>query len=483
MTDGDAPWDLVVLGGGTAGLVAAHTAAALGARVLLVERDRTGGDCLWTGCVPSKALIAAARLAHDVRAAAALGVDAEPAVDFRLVMRHIRESIATIEPVDSVTALESAGVTVITDEGEFTSQSSIRVGTVELNFHHALVATGSEPRVPSIPGMIEAALLTSETVWALEALPPRLLVLGGGSVGCELGQAFTRLGSEVTLVEEGPRILPNEDPDAAAIVHDALASDGIRMLVNHSVAAVEARPGNTMRAVVDGRDGQAEIDADQLLVAVGRQPRTDSLRLDEAGVDTDSRGCVLVDRSLRTTNPQVWAAGDVTALPQFTHVAGVHGSIAATNAVLGVRRKASVRAVPRVIFTDPEIGSVGVATAGDPRNQIQVETIPHKRLDRAIVDGRTEGFSRLALDRRRRLVGATIVGPRAGESLAEATIAVERRLSVTDLATVMHAYPTYSDGVWNTSIETVRGQLAQAPWRQLAWLAVRLSRSRASRRT
>lgn len=488
-------WDLLVVGGGTAGLVAARTAARFGAKVALVERDRTGGDCLWTGCVPSKALLAAADLAARARAGAALGVHVgDVRVDFPAVMRHVGAAIAHIEPVDSVAALQRAGVTVVQGEARFTGPRTVAAGGRELVFRRALVATGAAPVVPDVPGLREARPLTSDTVWTLPRLPDRLVVLGGGSIGCELGQAFARLGARVTLVEALPRVLGREDPDAAALVHRRLVEDGVEVLTGHRAVRVDpggttggaAGPGASAQAgrimlSTGGTGGTgAAVDYDALLVAVGRAPRSGGLGLDRAGVLVDEQGFVTVDERLRTSNPRVFAAGDVTAHPQLTHVAGVHGSLAAVNAVLGLRRRVDRSAVPRVTFTDPEVAAVGRATwaePGAPSGPPTLVTRHHDEVDRAVAEGRTEGFARLVLAADgSTVVGATVVGPRAGESLAELTLAVRRRLSVTMLAGTMHAYPTYGDGPWLAAVDRVTDRLAEPRARAVTAGLLRLRR-------
>ena len=436
-------WDLLVVGGGTAGLVAARTAAGFGASVLLVERSRTGGDCLWTGCVPSKALLAAAGAAAGARAAGRLGVHVSGVeVDFTAVMTHVHAARTRIEPDDSPASLEAAGVRVVHAEAQLVGPRTVLVGGQRVEPRQVVVAVGSAPLVPDLPGLREV-VLTSDTIWDLTELPHRLVVLGGGSIGCELAQAFARLGSTVTVVEEAGRVLSREDPEASAAVTDALRADGVTV-----------RTGVVARAVEGGSvvlDSGERIAADRVLVAVGRRPRTTGLGLDAAGVQLDEHGYVRVDDHLRTTNPRVWAAGDVTGHAQLTHVAGVHGSLVATNAVLGLRRSTDA-VVPRVTFTQPEVASVGVATSAGP-------TVAHTHVDRAIAESETAGFSRLELDPRGRIVGATVVGPRAGETLAELTLAVRQGLRTRDLAATTHAYPTHGDGVWNAAIADVRARL------------------------
>lgn len=458
--------DLVVVGGGTAGIVAAKTAARLGARVTLIERDRTGGDCLWTGCVPSKALLSAARSAADARNAGRLGVSVgDVTVDFAAVRAHVRASIDHIAPIDSPEALRAAGVEVVHGSARITGPDSVVVGERTLAFRQLVLATGAGPVVPDIPGLDRVPTSTSETIWDLTALPARLAVLGGGAIGCELGQAFARLGSAVTIVEAGDQILPQEDPDAAEVVAHSLAADGVTVLTG--VRAQEVADGHLV--LDDGR----RIAVDHVLLAVGRTPSTRDLGLEAAGVATDERGHVVVDRHLRTTDPRIWACGDVTGHPQFTHTAGVHGSLAASNAVLGVPRSIDDTGQPRVTFTDPEVAAVGVTTL---RPGLRAQTIRHDEVDRAVAEGRTAGFSRLILDRRHRVVGATVVGSRAGETIGELALAVRLGLRTRDLAATTHPYPTFSDGAWNAAIADVREQL-ESPVTRRALRVVARARS------
>lgn len=469
------PWDLVVVGGGTAGIVAARTAAHLGARVLLVERDRTGGDCLWTGCVPSKALLASAAAVASAHSASRLGVTVgQVHVDFARVMAHVREAIAHIAPVDSVESLQGAGVTVLAGDALFTGTDTLAVDGRPVRFSQALLATGAVPAVPPVPGLAEATYLTSETIWDLQALPRDLVVLGGGSISCELAQAFARLGSDVTIVEGAPRILPSEDDDAARLVHEALRLDGIRVLTGHRVDAVVPGAGGSGHLELDDA---SEVPYGCLLVAVGRSPRTRDLGLDAAGVDLDEDGFVVVDEMLRTSNRRVWAAGDLTGHPQFTHVAGVHGSLAASNAVLGVRRKVALTAVPRVTFTDPEVAAVGLPTSPAPARTRTLHW-RHTHVDRAVAEGDVAGFARLVADRRGRIVGATVVGPRAGETIGELTMAVKLGLRTRDLTGVIHPYPTYNDGPWNAAIADVQSLLEAPAARAAAGALVRFRRWR-----
>jgi pyruvate/2-oxoglutarate dehydrogenase complex dihydrolipoamide dehydrogenase (E3) component len=475
--DGQA-WDLLVVGGGTAGLVAAKTAAGFGATVLMVERDRIGGDCLWTGCVPGKALLSAAHAAQDARSAARYGIHVDGVtVDFPAVLAHVRQAIATIEPTDSPAAMRAVGVSAAHGSAQFTSPNAAAVNGVPIRFRQALVATGAAPVMAPIPGLAATGPLTNESVFGETRLPGRLLVLGGGSIGCELGQAFARLGSRVTIVEAAERLLSREDPDAAELVTRALIADGVEVRSGAEVTAV--RPDGSAWVAVLADD--FEIGFDSVLVTVGRRPRTSSLGLEVAGVELDERGFVRVDPQLRTTNPRIWAAGDLTGHPQFTHTAGVHGSLAAGNAILGLRRRVELATIPRVTFTQPEVAAVGVSLEQARIQGLTVRTVAHVHVDRAIAEQQTAGFSRLILDRRGRVVGATIVGPRAGESLPEVVLAARHGLRARDVVSATHAYPTYADGVWKAAIEQVHAQLNGAATRRVTTTLTSIRRRWVSR--
>ncbi len=468
MTAHDRIVDLLVVGGGTAGIVGAKTAARFGARTLLVEQDRTGGDCLWTGCVPSKTLLAAAEHAKAVHAA----TGRRP--DFAEIRKRIAAAIATVEPVDSPQSIEETGASVIKGSLTFRAPGIADVGGRTIRFRQALIATGGAPAGPGIPGLAAEVTVTSETVWELENLPARLAIIGGGPVACELGQAFARLGSAVTMVVRSG-ILAKELPEAADLVRSALKADGVRLLEHAAVesAAVDgaAAEGNGTRLRLGSGD---VVDADVVLLAAGRSPRTTGLGLDVLGVDLDEKGHVVTDARMGTSNPRIWAAGDVTANPQFTHLAGVHASVAASNAVLGLSRRISAT-VPRVTFTSPEVAAVGL-TVADPGLKHRSRTVWHNHVDRAVTDDATAGFTRLIVDKRGKILGGTIVGPRAGESLAELALAVQHGLTTSDVAGTTHAYPTYADGVWNAAVADVRENLAAPLMRRATSLLVRVRR-------
>lgn len=474
--------DLVVIGAGSAGITAARNAVSLGATVMLVERDKPGGDCLWTGCVPSKALLAAARAAHAVRTAGRFGVRAldPPKVDFAAVLDYVRGVQREIEPVDSADGLAAAGIKVVTGTARFTGRRELMVDGEAMRFRTALVATGSAPLLPDLPGLDEAPVLTSDTVWEMEKLPSRLVVLGGGAIGCEFGQAFGRLGCDVTVVEVEERLLPTEEPAVSRVLADVLLAEGVRVLTG----ATPLRWSDG-ELVIRSSDGVEEsLPGDALLVAVGRRPRTDELGLDAAGVHTDPGGHLAVDTRLRTSNRRIYAAGDVTGAPPFTHVAVAHGAVAAHNAVLGPWRTAPTDALPWVVFTDPEVARVGltVAAARELPGHLKVRRVSAAHVDRAVAEGRSEGFSVLVGDRRGRLVGATVVSPHAGESITELGAVLQRSGRLRDIADLVHPYPTFAEGPWLAATQQRRAELgrprgrrlvAAARWAYDLWLRVR----------
>jgi pyruvate/2-oxoglutarate dehydrogenase complex dihydrolipoamide dehydrogenase (E3) component len=450
-------WDLVVIGGGTAGLVASRTAARFGARTVLIEDNRLGGDCLWTGCVPSKSLIAAADAATTARSSAGLGVSVnDVVVDFARVMEHVRAAMYEIAPVDSEESLVGDNVEVVRGRARFTGPDTVDVDGRELRFRQALIATGASPGLPAIPRIDSVDLLTSETFWDLRTFPERLVVLGGGAIGCEIAQAMARLGSAVMLVENGPRILHKEDERASAIIHAALIADGVDVRTNSSVTKVSS---TDRRSGTFTLSDESTLSFDRVLAALGRRPNTAGLDLQLVGVRLDSHGNVVVNSRLRSSNPRIWAAGDVTGLPQFTHTAGVNASVAATNAILGLTRKFDSAVVPRVTFTHPEVGAVGLQTK-DMTEGHRIVTCDHEHVDRAVTESKTDGYTQLVVDKRGRVLGGTVVGPRAGETLGEISLAVKNRLTTSNIAGTTHAYPTYNDGLWNVAVADVRHRLS-----------------------
>lgn len=468
-------YDLVVLGGGTGGLVSAQVAAAAGARVALVERERTGGDCLWTGCVPSKSLIAAADLAHGVGRAHEYGLEGrlEP-VSLERVMDRVQRVIAQIEPDDSPQRLRGLAIDVIEDQGRFTGPHTLSVGARQLRFRSAIVATGAAPVVPPIPGMEGPDVFTSDTFWGLHKLPERLVVLGGGPIGCELGQALGRLGAEVAIVDVADRLLPKDDPEAAATVAEALAAEGITLHLERKAVEVRREESDRGQLAVEGPAGPEQLPFDALLVAVGRRARTKDMGLEALGLQPDERGALAVGDDLRTNVRHVFAVGDVTGRMPFTHVAAHHARIAAVNALFGTRRKVDP-VLPWVTFTRPEVAHVGLTLAEARETYghgLRVARSDLADLDRAVTEGRTTGFSLLVGDPKGRLVGATVVGSAAGEVIAELTARVKHGDKIDAVSTTVHAYPTMAEAPARAADDYLRQKYARPLPRALSWLAL-----------
>jgi pyruvate/2-oxoglutarate dehydrogenase complex dihydrolipoamide dehydrogenase (E3) component len=462
--------DLLVLGGGTAGLVAAVVAGGIGAEVTMVERDRTGGECLWTGCVPSKALIEAAGLAHRMRHADQVGLTpVDPDIDLAAVMAHVRAAQTAIEPHDAPERVTAAGARVVADQAEFVGPRRVRLASTgaEVTARAVLVAVGSEPALPPVPGLADADPLTTDSVWEVTELPRRLLVLGGGPVGCELGQAFARLGSRVTLVERNARLLAREDPDVGDLLARRLGAEGVDVRTGTSAAGVER--GDPWRVRLDGaRPGDVEVD--RILVAGGRRPRTAGLGLSRAGIAVTDSGAVRVDTRMRTTARGVYAAGDVTGILPFTHVAAHQAGTATLNALFLLRRHVRYLAMPYVVFTDPEVARVGLSTAQARARWGERAVIARLDLtdvDRAVTAGRTDGWTTLVADPARRLVGATVVSPTAGEAIGELAALVARRARITDLYATVHPYPTYGLAAVDAVGEHLQNRLLTPATRRL----------------
>jgi pyruvate/2-oxoglutarate dehydrogenase complex dihydrolipoamide dehydrogenase (E3) component len=456
--------NLIVIGAGSAGLVAALVAAKLGAKVTLVESGAMGGDCLNTGCVPSKALIHAAKLVADARAAERAGLlgPAGP-VDSAAAFAHIRASIDAIAPHDSVERYRSLGVDVRQGYARITSPWTVAIDGTELSTRAIVIATGAEPAVPDIPGIADSGYLTSETLWRLQRAPDRLAILGGGPIGCELAQAFSRLGSAVTLVQRGARLLPREDDEVSAFVRARLEADGVRVLTGAAVASATR---------TDLRLADGSVPFDSLLVAVGRRARTAGFGLEELGINRTDSGTIAVTAYLQTRWRNIYAVGDAAGPFQYTHAAGQQGWMAAVNALFwGLPRlRPNNGAIPAVTFTDPEIARIGLTEREAAAHGIKVVVTRYDLadLDRAIVDD-APGFVRvLTAPGRDRVLGATIVAPRAGEMLAEVALAMRRGIGLKGLFGTLRAYPTYSEAVGAAAGRWREGNVPGWP---MPWLA------------
>ncbi len=453
-------YNLVVIGAGTAGLVSAVGAASLGAKVAIVERHLMGGDCLNFGCVPSKGLLRAARAVQAVRDAREFGVRAggDVEVDFGAAMERMRRLRADLASHDSARRLADLGVDVFLGQGRFVAPDTIEVGERLLRFTRAVVATGGRAAVPSIPGLAEVGFLTNETVFSLTELPRRLAVMGAGPIGCELAQAFRRFGAEVTLIGKAPRLLPREDPDAAAVVATRFEREGIRLALGAEIRRVEAR--GAAKVVVHTSGGpDREVVVDAILVAVGRVPNVESLGLEAAGVAFGAAG-VGVDDRLRTTNARVYAAGDVCSAFKFTHAADAMARTVLQNALFFGSKKASGLIIPWCTYTDPEVAHVGLDADGarDRGAEVVTHTVPLDDVDRAVLDSETDGFARLHVERRTgRILGATVVASHAGDLIGEVALAMTAGIPAGMLSRTMHAYPTQAEAwkrlgdAWNRS--------------------------------
>lgn len=455
-------YHLVVLGGGTAGLVSAAGAAGLGARVALIERRLMGGDCLNYGCVPSKAMISAARAWHGARTAAEKfgGPRVDGEGDFGAVMERMRQLRAGISRHDSASRFRDLGIDVFIGEGHFVSGDAIEVGGSRLRFRKAIIATGARPFIPPIPGCEHRFVLTNETVFTLTELPPRLGVIGGGPIGCELAQTFARLGSQVCLFEMAPHVLIREDGDAAAIVQQSMVRDGVDLQVGARVLEIEITEDE--KVIHFERDGEpARFGVDEVLLAIGRSPNVEGIGLEAAGVEFDRTG-VQVDDRLRTTNNRIYAVGDVASKFKFTHAADALARIAIQNALFFGRAKASDLVIPWCTYTSPELAHVGLSQESAEESGLEVDilTIPLDQVDRAVLDGTDDGFLRLIIQQGKdRILGATLVADHAGELLGELTLAVKARVGLNTIASTIHAYPTQAEVLKKAADTWRRGKL------------------------
>lgn len=445
-------YNLVVLGAGTAGLVTAAGAAGLGARVALIERELMGGDCLNIGCVPSKALIRSARAFADVRDAGRFGVEvpAGARVNFAAVMERMRRARAGISPNDSAARFRGLGVDVFFGAAKFTGADTVEVEGKTLRFHRAVIATGARASRIPVPGLAETGFLTNETVFSLTELPRRLAIVGAGPIGCELAQAFARFGAEVTVLEALPQIMGREDRDAAEIVRKALEKDGVRFLLSCQLQRVERQDRDKVLHVRHDGKEQA-IHVDEILLGVGRTPNVEGLGLETVGVKFDAKTGVVVDDHLRTTNPAIFAAGDVCSRFKFTHAADALARIVIQNALFPPgRARASALTIPWCTYTDPEVAHVGKYESEAKEQGIALKTYvqPLHDVDRAILDGETEGFVKVHVkDGTDRIVGATVVARHAGEMISELTLAMVGKLGLGTLARTIHPYPTQADAI------------------------------------
>jgi pyruvate/2-oxoglutarate dehydrogenase complex dihydrolipoamide dehydrogenase (E3) component len=469
-------YDLVVLGAGTGGLVSAAVAAGLGARVALIERERMGGDCLNVGCVPSKAVIRAGRMASSARAAAEIGLapadGAEP--DFGAAMERMRAIRAGIAKHDSAQRFrDDLGIDVFLGEGRFVAPDRAEVAGSRLRFRRAVIATGARAGAPSIPGLSDAGFLTNETVFSLRERPRRLAVIGGGPIGCELGQAFARLGVHVTVLEMSDRVLEKDDPDAGAIVAESLTRDGVRLVTSCRIERVEGGAAGKRLFLTPGAAPAEVLEVDEILVAAGRAPNVEGIGLEAAGVAFDPRRGIRVDDFLRTDNRRIYGVGDCAMDWKFTHAADAAAKSVVQNAFFFGRIRVSKLVVPWCTYTDPELAHVGLSGHSAEQRGVSIDTytVPFSDNDRARTDGQTEGFVRIHTRKGSdRIVGATIVGAHAGDQISLLTTAMTTGLGLGALAGTIFPYPTQAEAVKAAGNQYMRTRLTPVAKRVLGFL-------------
>ncbi len=454
-------YNLVVIGAGTAGLVAAAGAAGLGAKVALIERSLMGGDCLNVGCVPSKGVISAARVAATVRNASEFGVEVPNgvSVNFAAAMQRMRKLRARISPNDSAARFRDLGVDVYFGQGRFIDSSTIDVDGKQLKFKRAVIATGARAVSPPITGLDTVEYLTNETVFSLTELPQRFGFIGAGPIGCELAQAFAQLGAEVFLVQSDRGILPREDRDAAKIVRNAMVRDGVKFLQFGRSVEVKNRDGIRLIGQVSGHSCEQQID--KLLVAVGRAPNVENLDLDRVGVAFDKTG-VKVDDRMQTTNRSIYAAGDICSQYQFTHAADFMARIVIQNALFKGRKRLSALTIPWCTYTSPELAHVGLNDKDAKQKGLEIDTyVQHFRdVDRAILEGEDDGFVKVHVKKGTdQIVGATIVARSAGDLISEIALAMTHGLGLSKIGSTIHPYPTQAEAIRRLGDEYSRTRL------------------------
>ena len=466
-------YHLVVVGAGTGGLVTAAIAAGLGARVALVERGLMGGDCLTVGCVPSKSIIRASRAWSDARSAAERygGPSAVGEGDFAAVMERMRRDRAGLAAADGAHRFRDLGVDVFLGDAQFTSPDMVQVRGAALRFRRAVIATGARASVPDVPGLRDAPFHTNETIFTLTQRPAHLVILGAGAIGCELAQAFARLGARVTLLDRGDRVLANEEPEASALVEAAMLRDGVAVLHHTTVERVSSL-GAFCSVEITQPSGSELLEGVTLLVAVGRTPNVDGLGLHAADVRYDDAKGVIVDDHLRTSNRRIFAVGDVCSASKFTHLADFQARIVVPNALFSLRHSAAALVTPRVTYTSPEVARVGMTAADAVHRRVETDVVDvhMSDVDRAVLDGETEGFCRVRLARGSdRIVGVTIVAAHAGEMISEATLAMTSKLGLGKIGATMHPYPTQAEVLRKASDKWQRRKLSPRVKRMFAW--------------
>lgn len=435
-------YDLIVIGGGSGGLTAGAFAGELGRKVALIEREKLGGDCTWTGCIPSKTLLKVAKVAQTARTAGKYGISvSEPVVDMAAVREHVQKAIHHVYALETPEEVEKRGVEVVTGEARFLDAERVQVGERIMRAKKFVIATGGSPAIPPIDGIENVTYFTNRNLFENSRLPDHLLVIGAGPIGMEMAQAYRRLGAQVTVI--GEKVMPRDEPEASALMKQIFAAEGVRMIETSVTAA--AQSGETITLTL--KDGQ-QVQGDMLLVAAGRVPNVAALDLDKAGVSYGAQG-ITVNRQLQTNIPHIYAIGDVTTAPKFTHYAGFQGSIVGRNVLLPIFKGDGHETVlPWVTFTDPEVAHVGMTEAEARKtygDAVKTFMFSLEEGDRSAAEDDTQGFIKLVYKGRLELIGATIVAARAGEMLLEYQLIIKKKVSLRAMVSLMHAYPTYSD--------------------------------------
>jgi len=458
-------YHIIVLGAGSGGLVVASGGASMGAKVALIEEDKMGGDCLNTGCVPSKSFLRAAHLAADIRDASSFGLSAALAgVDASLIMKRVHDVIQTIAPHDSIERFTSLGVDVIKGRGVLVDSHTVKVNDRIITGKYIVIATGSRAAVPPIPGLADVLYLTNENIFNMQKLPEKLLILGGGPIGLELGQGFRHLGSEVEIIDIAPHLFPKDDPEVAPLMEQLLQKEGIVLTLSAKINQVK-KNGDEITVVIEKDGITREVAGSHLLVSLGRKPITKDMGLENAGVKLDQRGYVTVNNYLQTNIKNIYACGDVAGPYQFTHMAGYQAGIVIRNIVFPLT-KASVdySAVPWTTYTRPEVAHVGYTGQWAKEEGLFVDSImiALKEIDRAQADNDTEGFLKLVLGKKNRIIGATMVGNKAGEIIPLASLAIRNKMKATVFMSQIFSYPTEAEIFKLASLASARKSFK--PW-------------------
>jgi pyruvate/2-oxoglutarate dehydrogenase complex dihydrolipoamide dehydrogenase (E3) component len=465
-------YDICIIGGGAAGLVAAAGAAALGAKTVLVEKHALGGDCLHYGCVPSKTLIHSAKVAQTIRDAARFGVASRtPVIRLAEVMQRVQAVIAQIEPNDSPERFAALGVQVILGAGQFTGPGTFSVNGQALRARKFVIATGSRAAIPPLAGIDEVAYLTNESIFAVREEIPHLLILGGGPIGCEMAQSFRRLGSQVTLFDIAPRILPREDEDMSAVVDEQFQREGIAVHLGIQVFKVEQQNGEVRVLLKHGQRGEYRLSGSHLLVAAGRKPNLEGLGLENAGIALEN-GRLVLDARLRTGNKNVYACGDVAGPYLFTHMAEHQAGVVLRNALLHWPASAQTENIPWCTFTDPELARVGLSEDEARQQGVahRVYRFPFADIDRAVAEGETSGLAKIVATPRGKLLGACIAGPHAGDLIAEYVLAIRKGMRASDLSNTIHIYPTLAQINRRVADQRLKEALTPVRRKWLQWI-------------